>query len=126
MKSTAIYQLTVTAKAGGSRTFHFLQMPTPCELAEVFNNEIKQTEIEAEEADNQDDPDYADRFPDWIDELIRLRDVVKHASEFVAPLPDNTTQLKVKIAGVQIGTISVNALPAFARDADRELQALCA
>lgn len=122
MKATTIFEIKVVG------TFvncvyegYFLQLPNQDELAE----DIESQAVLADKRAEDDEDGEGDYHTDTAADLRRLLEVVKHSPTLIAPL-SGPVQVKVLIAGSDIGQITVESLHARTRDADRALQELCA
>lgn len=122
MKQRTIYKVTVNPQAAASEyEGFFLQCPDREELGSAISDEIERLENQTVDDD--------DRIGDRISDLKNALQVADHAGDFVGdfvPPLFGQTELRVTIASIVVGEITIEAVEAYGRDPRSVLEQLVA
>ena len=115
MQLTTIYKISVYG-SGTSSVFetYFLQLPSTEELAETIRGHIQRLRSRADDAITAGDEIDADVMYDDATAFEPLIEVVNYSELLIAPLVP-CAEVRVQVAGVQIGRILVEPVPASSR-----------
>jgi len=121
MQLTTIYKISVYG-SGTSSVFeaYFLQLPSTEELAETIRGHIQRLRSRADDAITAGDEIDADVMYDDATAFEPLIEVVNYSELLIAPLVP-CAEVRVQVAGVQIGRILVEPVPAYSRSHVPEL-----